>query len=162
LFLVFELLEEFFPIRLSLLFKESGLGLFFNNSCSNAIEEVHDFHDVFVVKLVGQLSKLGNEWLEKSGLLSAGLFLELFQDLVVSGFNLSEGNTVDHVLNELNTFFQSSDFNRRLVILFSPLGVFSVSLISALLDGSKGFIIVSLGLGEISLSVGDDVNIVIN
>jgi hypothetical protein len=105
LLLVFELGEEGFPVRLGLFFVELGGGLFFDDGGSDVVEEVHDFHDVFVVKLVGQLGQLGDEGLEEGGLLGAGGFGELFQDLVVSGFNLRECDTVNHVLDELDSFF---------------------------------------------------------
>lgn len=55
--LVFEVGKEGFPVLLRLFFSESGGGLFFEDGGSDVLEEIQDFHDVFVVKLGGELGE---------------------------------------------------------------------------------------------------------
>jgi len=66
------------------------------------------------------LSKGRDEGLEKGGVLSISNS-ELFEDLVVSSLDLSEGNTVNHMLDQLNSFFESGDLDLGLVVIISPL-----------------------------------------
>lgn len=98
------------------------------------------------------MSELDDEGLVHGGVLSF-ILLEFFDNLFVSIFNLSECNTVDHVLNEFNTLLQSGDFYRLLVILVSPGRVFPFSLSGTILNGSNDFVVVFVGLFQVCLSL---------
>jgi hypothetical protein len=66
---------------------------------------------------------------------------------------------VDHVLNELDSLFQSGDLDGEDVVLISPGTVFSFSLSGSRLDGSDGFIVVSVGLFQVSGGLGEYVGV---
>jgi hypothetical protein len=75
---------------------------------------------------------------------------------------LGEGNSVDHVLDQFDSLFQSGDFDGGLVVFVSPGGVFGFSLGSSGGDGVNGFFVVVLGLGQIDFSLLQDVFVVFN
>lgn len=161
LFLVFEVGEEGFPILLALLFTESGGGLFFDDGGSDGLEEVQNLHDVFVVELGGKLSERGDEGLEKGGS-GGGGFLEFFEYFVVSDLNLGEGNTVDHVLDELDALFEGGNLDGLGVIFFSPFVVFSFTLGCAGGDGVNGLVVILVGLFKVNLGLFNNFGIIAN
>jgi hypothetical protein len=63
---------------------------------------------------------------------------------------LSECYSVNHVLDELDSLFQSGDLNGENVVLVSPGTVFSLSLGGSGLNGCDCFIVVSVGLFQVS------------
>jgi hypothetical protein len=123
LFLLGEVCKEDFPISLGAFFSLAGKGLFLNNSSADVLEELKDLHNVLVVELGGELGKRGNEWLEEGSVLVL-VVAELFKDFIVSALDLGEGNSVDHVVDELNSFLEGGDGDRVLIIFFSPTSVF--------------------------------------
>jgi hypothetical protein len=63
------------------------------------------------------------------------------------------------VLDELDSLFQSGDLNGEDVVLISPGTVFSFSLCGSGLDGGDGFIVVSVGLFQVSGGLSEDVGV---
>lgn len=156
-----EVVKEVGPILLGLNLSLSGNALLFNKSGSDIVEEGEDLHDVLVVQLSGQLGQRSDEGLEQRSVFAL-VISQLLQDLVVSGLNLSEGNSVDHVVDQLDSLFQSGNRDRVLVVFLSPSGVLSSSLGSSSLDGLDGFIEILLSLSQIDLSLGQDIFVVSN
>lgn len=107
------------------------------------------------------MGKRGDKGLEESGLLSVSVS-ELVEDLVVSGLDLGESNTVNHVLDQLNTLFESGDLDLGLVIFISPLLMLSVSFGGTLFDGFNGLIVVLVGLIELLLRSTEDIFVIGN
>lgn len=154
-----EVVKEGFPISLGLNFSISGNGLFFNESGSDVVEEGEDLHDVLVVQLSGQLGQRSDEWLEERSMFAL-VISKFLQNLVVSGLNLSESDSVDHVVDQLDSFLQGGDRDRVLVIFLLPSGVLSKSLGGSSLDGLDGFIEVLFSLSQIDLSLSQDVFVI--
>lgn len=154
-----EVVKEVGPVLLGLGFSSSGNVLFFNKSGSDIVKEGEDLHDVLVVQLSGQLGQGSDEWLEE-GSVFALVVSQFLQDLVVSGLNLSEGDSVDHVVDQLDSFFQGGDGDGVLVVFFSPSVVLSSSLGGSFLDGLDGFIEVSFSLGQVDFSLGQDIFVI--
>jgi len=102
-----------------------------------------------------------DEGLEEGGVLSV-VSSELLEDLVVSGLDLGEGDTMNHVLDQLNTLLESGDLDLGLVVLISPLLVLGVSLGGTGFDGLNGLIVILVGLFETLLGSGEDVSVVGN
>ena len=107
------------------------------------------------------------------------VFSQFFQNLVVSWLELGECDSVDHVLDDLdsylciinyiiniikyyNTFLEGGDFDGHLVVLIGPLLVFGLSLGGPGLDGVDGLFVVSLSLGEVNSGLLQNVFIVGN
>jgi len=55
--LVFEVVQEDFPISLGGFFGSLGRFLFFNDSLSDVVKQFQNLHDVFVVQLGGNLGQ---------------------------------------------------------------------------------------------------------
>lgn len=85
---------------------------------------------------------------------------KFLQNLVVSGLNLGESNSVDHVVDQLNSFLQGGDRDSVLVVFLLPSLVLGVSLGGSSLDGLDGFIEVLLSLGQINLSLSQDIFVI--
>lgn len=85
---------------------------------------------------------------------------KFLQNLVVSGLNLSESNSVDHVVDQLNSFLQGGNGDSVLVVFLLPSLVLGVSLGGSSLDGLDGFIEVLLSLGQINLSLSQDIFVI--
>lgn len=151
-----EVVKEVSPVLLGLNLSLSGDVLLFNESGSDVVEESEDLHDVLVVQLSGQLGQGSDEWLEKRSVFAL-VVSQLLQDLVVSGLNLGEGNSVDHVVDQLDSLLQGGDGDRVLVVLLSPSLVLSGSLGSSSLDRLDSLIEISLSLSQIDLSLGQEV-----
>lgn len=116
----------------------------------DVVEEVEDLDDVFVVKFGGEFGEAEDEGLEKGGEF-VGL-LEVFLDLFESGFDLGEGDSVDHVFDELDGFIDLGDGGGVFVVDVDPSGVFSFSLGVSGFEGIDGFIVV--GGGEVEVEFG--------
>lgn len=154
-----EVVKEDGPILLGLFFGLSGKGLFFNESGSDVVEEGEDLHDVLVVQLSGQLGQRSDEWLEERSMFAL-VISKFLQNLVVSGLNLSESNSVDHVVDQLDSFLQGGDGDRVLVVFLLPSLVLGVSLGGSSLDGLDGFIEILFSLSQINLSLSQDIFVI--
>lgn len=154
--------EEDFPISLGLLFVGGGDFLFVDDGLSDVVKEIEDLHNGFVVKsLGGELGEGRDEGLEHGGSLSTG-GSELLNHLLVSGLDLSEGNSVNHMLDKLDTFFEGGNGDLGLIVLISPLLMSSVSLVGTVIDGINSLIVILLSLLEGSLSGGKDRLVIFN
>jgi hypothetical protein len=147
--------KEDFPISLGTFFSLAGEGLFFNDSRADVLEEFEDLHNVFVIEFGGKLGEGGDEWFEKRSVLVL-VISEFFEDFVVSALDLGKCNSVDHVVDELNSFLEGGDGDRVLVIFFRPSSVFSFSLGCSLFDGFYGLIVILVGLVEVNASLLED------
>jgi hypothetical protein len=85
---------------------------------------------------------------------------KFLQNLVVSGLNLSESNSVDHVVDQLDSFLQGGDGDRVLVVFLLPSLVLGVSLGGSSLDGLDGFIEILFSLSQINLSLSQDIFVI--
>lgn len=80
-------------------------------------------------------------------------FLEFVKDFLVSGLDLGEGDAVDHVLDELDSFFEGGDLNGLDVVVLGPFAVFNFSFVGAVIDSFNGLIVVLVGLFQINGSL---------
>jgi len=89
---------------------------------------------------------LSNQWLEED--LSSSFGLEFFNDFIVFVFNLSESNSVEHVLNESNSLFNGGDVDGQFVVFGGPFGMFGFSLSGSGFDLFNDFFEIVLSLSE--------------
>jgi len=152
--LVAEVVFEGSPVFSLLIFGVSVISLGLFKGIVDVVKEVEHVDDVFVVKLGGEFRKTDEEGFEEGGEF-IGL-LEVFLDLFESGFDLGEGNSVDHVLDELDRFVDVVDGGGVFVIDVNPSGVFSFSLGISGFEGRDGFIVVGGGEVKVDLSLVEE------
>lgn len=138
--------QEDAPVFLGLELGLRGDGLFLDDSGSDVLQEGEDLHDVLVVELGGQLGQRGDQGLEQRGVLVL-VVSQLLQDFIVSALDLSESDSVDHVVDQLDSLLQGGDGDGVLVVLLGPSDVLRLSLLGSGDDGLQGLIVVGLSLG---------------
>jgi len=142
--------EEGFPVTLGLFLVLLGELLLLNDTGADVLEEIQNLDDGLVVELGGELGEGGNEGLEEGGVLVVG-GSKLLEDLVVTGLDLGESDTVDHVLDELDAFLKGGDLDGLFVVIGSPFAVLGLTFGGALFDGFDGLVVVLVGLLELLL-----------
>lgn len=140
------------PVGGLLGFSVSIVSLGLGEGVVDVIEEVEDVDDVFIVKFGGEFRQTDDEGLEEGG--EFGALLEVFLDLFESGLDLGEGDTVDHVLDELDGFVDLVDGVGVFVVDVDPAGVFSFSLGGTGFEGGDGFVVVGGGEVQVGLGLG--------
>jgi len=96
------------------------------------------------------LGQSTDQWLEEGSVLGF-IVLEFIHNFFISSLDLSEGNTVHHVLDQFGGFIDSSDGISKFSINTDPFSVFSFSFVSVGFDGSNSFVIISDSLSELAL-----------
>jgi len=64
----------------------------------------------------------------------AVFFIKLGHNFIIFIFDLSEGDTVEHVLDQSDSFFKSDNFGVEFYIVFVPVLMFFFSLSSSVGD----------------------------
>jgi hypothetical protein len=116
LLLLGKVAKENFPVSLCTLFSLARDCLFFNDAVADVLQQLEDLDNVLVVELGGELCERGDQWLEERSVLVL-VVSKLVEDLVVARLDLCESNTVDDVVDELNTFLECGDGDGVLVVL---------------------------------------------
>jgi hypothetical protein len=78
---------------------------------------------------------------------------EFINNFFVSGFDLSESDSVKHVVNKFGSLIKGVDLDGLFIIFISPFFVSGFSFSSSDFDGIDGFVIIFNSLSELDFSL---------